>query len=454
MRSRVDGDRRLDTRELALGRDRRRGQSEVAGEFFDSDAEGRGIRPLTGRRPRGQRRLLDRGGRGCGRDGTRGGLDRRAERLGGVGAVESVAVGRDRRRLGFERLERDARARAVLLLLAQRLGREVRGLRGGVGLVGGIAIAHECFGPVRRPLDGALPRLEAVCDRTDRAGRIDVGRLARKVVRVDQPLGLAEQEHDTVAGGGERPLGVFAALLECGLVVLVGARAEELAQQSLAIVVLREQEFGEPALREQDHLQELLLVQPEDLIELARHVDGPGSAADPRPVDELVELGAVGLGGQTGTAVLRALVLGRAGHAPARADGAELDRHARRVIGRAVVAAQALLDTVVAGRAAVQREAHAVEHARLARAGATRDEEDAVGGERVEVDHLTLSERPEALELEAMQSHALASTSERSSMTSRMSSASRSDAPSPSRTCVRNASTSSASLRAARTRRE
>ena len=152
------GDRRLDADEVPLGHDRCRRQSEVAGEFVDADAEGCGIRaphrlPSMRRAPspRSRRPRMPRA------------TARAADSIGArsasasVGAVERVAVGRDRRRLSLEHLERDARARAVLLLLAQRLGREMRGLRGGVGLVGGIAIAQQRLGPVRRAAGRRAP---------------------------------------------------------------------------------------------------------------------------------------------------------------------------------------------------------------------------------------------------------------------------------------------------------
>src|SRR5690606_23040407 len=116
------------------------------------------------------------------------------------------------------------------------------------------------------------------------------------------------------------------------------------------------------------------------------------------------------------------------------------DRDPGRLARLGVVTAESLLRAVVAGRRAVQREAHGVEDARLARARATRDEEEPVAREAVEVDGLEGAEGAEPLHLDAVDPHRAASPAWAES-TSAISSRSRSSGPSPSRTNARKSPT-------------
>src|SRR5690606_30376265 len=225
---------------------------------------------------------------------------------------------------------------------------------------------------------------------------------------------------------------------------------EQPPQQRLAFLAVGEQEIGEPVLGEQDHLQELLLAELQDLLERVGDVDDTRGAADPHPVDELLEQSGRCLRRHSAAALGRALVGRGTSHAEAPGDRAELHDDLGRIVGVAVVTAQALLTAVVAGYTAVQAEADSVQDAGFARTGAPGDQEDAVVGEDVELDDLAGAERPEPLDLESMQLHQTsASARTRSSSTSRISSASRSLAPWPARTCSRNASMRSASVTAA-----
>ncbi len=88
------GDRRLAGFEPVLVSRRRRRDGEVAGEFIDADAEGRGIRRFALRDPGGECDGLDFGGSARGLDRVRGGLDRGPERLGLARALVHEAIGR------------------------------------------------------------------------------------------------------------------------------------------------------------------------------------------------------------------------------------------------------------------------------------------------------------------------------------------------------------------------
>ncbi len=95
-----------------------------------------------------------------------------------------------------------------------------------------------------------------------------------EIVLGDDRLSVAELRLQECTIGIDGQLRRAAALLECLLVLLVAPRAEESAQQRLAIVVSREQELGEAVLGEQDHLQELVAIEPEDLVEHDRRPRG------------------------------------------------------------------------------------------------------------------------------------------------------------------------------------
>src|SRR5699024_6160442 len=91
----------------------------------------------------------------------------------------------------------------------------------------------------------------------------------------------------------------------------------------------------------------------------------------------------------------------------AEAPGAEgeLEFDARGIPGRGQLAAQLGRGPAWAGDRVEEREAEGVEDRRLPGAGGSGDEEDPVLGDGVEVDGLTVAERAEALDDEAMGTH-------------------------------------------------
>src|SRR5690606_9611823 len=147
----------------------------------------------------------------------------------------------------------------------------------------------------------------------------------------------------------------------------------------LAVVVLREQELREPPLREQDDLLKLLGVHADD-------VDDAGAdlAFLRRDADEIVALAAEqldgrGLGNEALATQLRPLIRWRAHNAPGVVADDEVEADAARLTVFRVVAAVPLLALGGARRRAVEREADGVENARLARTGAARNQENAIG---------------------------------------------------------------------------
>ena len=485
----------------ALERPRILPPRELGGEFVDPSGDVDGCLAAR-RRPLRQRASCRVLGRTTLRVGALDGVDGRTQRLGGAGALEALtldgALGRSCLELGEPR----AHGRALtplLVALDERavLGESVAvrplGVREhGGGLLDAVVGAADrddqrraarrqiartrvhaaAIGTGVRPASNVGARVHVslgtrvrtasttttsthlgAAQRTPspRTRRLaPAGRTPRLLL--DHPLGEVEERLGLRRGAGEGLLRLAAALLEVVAVLLEPSGAEEGAQQRLPLVAGRQEEPRELVLREQDHLLELLRPEPEHLAEGDADIARLRGAPDPHPVDLLLEHGARDLGGEPATALGRPVVLGRPRHAPPRVADRELEPHLGQVGERAVVAAQPPLTAVVARHRAVQREADPVEDARLAGAGAPRDEEHPVVAEGVEIDALSLAERAEPGELERVQSHATASARTRSSSTSRRMSASCSLTPSPGRTWPRNASTSSASLRAARTR--
>ena len=485
----------------ALERPRILPPRELGGEFVDPSGDVDGCLAAR-RRPLRQRASCRVLGRTTLRVGALDGVDGRTQRLGGAGALEALtldgALGRSCLELGEPR----AHGRALtplLVALDERavLGESVAvrplGVREhGGGLLDAVVGAADrddqrraarrqiartrvhaaAIGTRVRPASNVGARVHVSLGTRVRTASTTItsthlgaaqrtpnrrsrnltpaGRIPRLLL--DHPLGEVEERLGLRRGAGEGLLRLAAALLEVVAVLLEPAGAEEGAQQRLPLVAGRQEEPRELVLREQDHLLELLRPEPEHLAEGDADIARLRGAPDPHPVDLLLEHGARDLGGEPATALGRPVVLGRPCHAPPRVADRELEPHLGRVGERAVVAAQPLLTAVVARHRAVQREADPVEDARLAGAGAPRDEEHSVVAEGVEIDALSLAEWAEPGELERVQSHATASARTRSSSTSRRMSASCSLTPSPGRTWPRNASTSSASVRAARTR--
>ena len=309
------------------------------------------------------------------------------------------------------RLQRgEGRARPLPALLLLALGEQF-----GVLLLGGgvrrVAVASSAVAVSTMCRARSAP----CCTRPSRVARSSLPPPARRLATCRprgarrprrQRLRLLEVGDEGLVLEGIASLGVLAALLERALVLLEAPRAEQGAQQRLALVVLCEQEAREPVLSEQDHLQELLLVQPQDLVEQHADVPRAGRAALHAPSTHSNMRASVRLGRRAAAAALEPVELGRALDAPSAAAGGELEHDLGGVARLAVVAAQALLALFVARHVAVEREADGVEDAGLARSRAPGDEEDALVGEGVEVDGLPVTERTEALDLEAVDPHA------------------------------------------------
>ncbi|KXZ58648.1 hypothetical protein Mlaev_02474 [Microbacterium laevaniformans] len=406
--------------------------------------------------------------------GTLERVERGAQHRGGTPAIQPAARTCDVVGAGLEFTE--AVAQRLSLLRARRGGhdRGVRSGRGGETLLGRRARELRLFDAVPRAAVRPreilatgrhgrrrgirAPRVGVRCKL--RSARVLVSVVAGAVLRLadieivssGQPLTLLEERARTRVDSSQSRLRLSAPAIELITVLLESTRTEERAQQALALLTGGEQKPRELVLRQKDHLLELLRVQTEDLAESLADRARFRRAPDPSSLDQLLQLRPRRLRRQSAPALGGAVVFRRPRHAPASHADGELQSHLGRVGEIRVVAAQTLLPAVVAGHAAIQGEADPVENARFAGAGTPGDQEESVGIERVEVDDLRVTEGPEAGELQTVELHANASTTTRSSSTSRSTSRSRSVSPSPSRTCDRNASNSSRSLRAARTR--
>ena len=201
------------------------------------------------------------------------------EQIGRGRGDELTPCGVDRRGLGLERRQRSTRPCAFLLRLPQAPHRGVVVLGGAVRRLGGVTREAERFGPVVRALRPAFDDIQTHTGRrSPRRRRLEVGRL----VGGQQPLRFAEEKSRRPGRVGHVALRRSTALLEGVEIVLVGARAEQTPQQLLPVVVLRQEELGEAVLGKEDHLQELLLAEPQDLIELEPDVTRPAGASLPR----------------------------------------------------------------------------------------------------------------------------------------------------------------------------
>src|SRR5690606_28838212 len=103
----------------------------------------------------------------------------------------------------------------------------------------------------------------------------------------------------------QRVLGRSTPLIEPRLHVLEPLGAEQAAQQRLPLLAVSEQEAGEPVLRQQDHLQELLPAELEDLVQLVSRLAFLGGECDPAVIAERVEAYAGRLLGQSASAFRR-----------------------------------------------------------------------------------------------------------------------------------------------------
>ncbi len=326
-------DRPVELGELLLAGCGQRPDSQVSGQVADRRAQTHGI-PLAVRLERGpriaRRPLLSEAGREGGVRPT-GRLHRRPQRFGGVGPREKLPSFLDFRLSTLERGQRRSRRRTAILALPEPARLGVRRLSPQVSDGRGIPLPAQRLGAIVGALQPALRSLDPCGDAGNRllrrttaglADRGGIGDGAQELMLGENSLSLREQHLDEGAGRGERLLGVLAPIVERRLVALVRSRAEESAQQLLPIVAAREEELGEPVLREQDHLQELLLVQAEQLVDLVTHVDRPRGAPDPLAADPLEQLGAVRLFRSADAPALRTLVLRRAHETQASARGA------------------------------------------------------------------------------------------------------------------------------------
>ena len=97
--------------------------------------------------------------------------------------------------------------------------------------------------------------------------------VSRQPIGGHKALGLVDTGLDGREPSAERLLRLPTTLIEPRLHIFETLRAEQPAQQRLPVAAPREQELREPVLREQDHLQELLPAELEDLVELACDID-------------------------------------------------------------------------------------------------------------------------------------------------------------------------------------
>ncbi len=232
------------------------------------------------------------------------------------------------------------------------------------------------------------------------------------------------------------------------------AGVEEPLEQLLLLRAAGVQELGELALRQQDHLGELRPVQRQDLVHLLAHGLGAAGGLAPDGAVVLLQhrrriaLHAAVLRPSTGPGVL-----GRAGDPAPSPVQAELQDHLRDAAGRGVVALQSAR-VAPAGHVAVEGEGDRVQHCGLARSGATVEQEEPVGAQRVEVDALGAGEGAEGRQRQGVDLHRTPPVSARTAASaSSMSPRSSSEAPRP-RTWARKAPTTSGSVRAASTAAE
>jgi hypothetical protein len=316
------------------------------------------------------------------------------ERLGPAGEVElgpqglhvgrPCGVGRDLGSSGVELVEaRDDGLRR----------REV----GERGLLGG--------GRPRRSVVGFGDLLGEPCQAlAEIVGRRDVGRAQD---RVDLGPGVLRGALDHLSLGLERFLHPQVAL-----------GAKQALEDVLAVSAARLQQLLEPALRQHDDLAELLAAKAEELDDAAADVGGLGR--------EGPALGVVVVGRCVGAvpqcrrrvldrdavaATLGARLEGAALHAVTTVADREIEADLGAQVGRSVGGAHvaSLAGTGIGGRAArrvaVEGEDHGVEDGRLAGAGRTVDEEEAVAAESREVEDLAVGVGPESLHDEELGFH-------------------------------------------------
>jgi hypothetical protein len=231
------------------------------------------------------------------------------------------------------------------------------------------------------------------------------------LVGVVVPGGLAEPaERVTHPGVGGLDLGHRCSPSRCELVgrPVVDRGAEQGLQELPAVLARRAQEAGELALGQDDGLQELVAVQPDDAGDLdadLRGAVGHRLADHVRRVRESQELCRGLLADHAGPPLLGPVVRRRA--ADAVDPGARLEHQVDEGFHRGVrvLAVQPVGARVAAGQPAVQGVDDRVDDRRLARARRSLEQEHPGRGEGREVDRDEVRVGPDGAELQAVQVH-------------------------------------------------
>ena len=195
--------------------------------------------------------------------------------------------------------------------------------------------------------------------------------------RVGHGVGQSRQvDGETGAALGQLLSGASALPGQPVLDAREGGHVEEALEDLAPRLGSGAQEGGELALGEQHHLAELLQPHAEDLGQHRCDIIVPGVLPDPRAAHLLVEHDAGRRRRLAVPSLLGPHELGGALDPEAASRGGELQGDTRdRVPGR-MVAAQRAAAGAGAGHSGIQREAHGIEDARLARPGGPADEEE------------------------------------------------------------------------------
>ena len=230
------------------------------------------------------------------------------------------------------------------------------------------------------------------------------------------PGGLLEPVDDTgthVVVGLAASMQVDPSVHEPALDLLEPARPEQPLQHGMPLGGGRPKERLEPSLRQHRDLGELGARHPEQTSdEVSRLVEPVGQrdpVTGPSFLDDHVCLDS----SSSTTASLGSFPGGGAGEPEGPPADADTQDHPRLGLRRGMVAAQVTGGVPVARDLAVQGEANGVEHARLARSGVAGQEEQATGGELVEVDVHGVDEGSEGGDRELVEPHQRDTTASR-----------------------------------------
>ncbi len=272
-----------------------------------------------------------------------------------------------------------------------------------------LGLAHDAVGDVepfagrgpgdRRPLQHRFGEARFAGPGGDRRGLGPDGS-----GRLGDALGEGE---DPLVGGGDPGLGAPAQFGEAFLDGGEAAGVEGPAEEFAAGLGVRAQEAGEVALRQQDHLAELVPAHADELgqlladllVRLAERLPAALGVVTAQPALRLLH-------GEAVAALLRAGLGRAAGDFEAPAADGQLQLDLGGQVRGCVVAAQGGPGALPgAGDGSVQGEADGVQDGRLPRTGGSVEQEEAGGGEGVEVDFLGGAERAEGGDTQAVQSH-------------------------------------------------